>query len=79
MVLHMWDIPSGMGWWMGFSGLWVIILFAGLIALIVWGIRKLDERGDSPQRPNPSDVIKERYTRGEISREEFEQMKKDLS
>ncbi|UCH43896.1 MAG: SHOCT domain-containing protein [Dehalococcoidales bacterium] len=75
----MWDVPSGMGWWIGFGGIWMIIFWAGLIALVVWGITKLSKREGSTQGRNPTDVIKERYARGEISREEFEQMKKDLS
>ena len=76
---HMWDVSSGMGWWMMFGGLWMLIFWGGLIALIVWGIKKLTERGGSTSRQTPLDVAKERYAKGEISREEFEQVKKDLS
>ncbi len=76
---HMWDISSGMGWWMGFGGLWMLIFWGGLIALIVWGIKKLTAGSSSTPRRNPLDVAKERYARGEISREEFEQIKKDLA
>ena len=75
----MWDITSGMGWWMGFGGLWMLIFWGGLIALIVWGIKKLTDGGGSSPRRNPLDVAKERYANGKISREEFEQIKKDLS
>jgi len=76
---YMWDILSGMGWWMGFGWLWLLLFWGVFIALIVWGIKKLTERGDSSQRRNPLDVVKERYAKGEISREEFDQLKKDLS
>lgn len=75
---HMWDMPGGMGWWMAFGGLWMVVFWGGLIALIVWGITKLVRReGFGPKR-DPLDVAKERYARGEISRKEFEQLKKDL-
>ena len=67
---------TGMGWWII---VWMVVFWGGLIALIVWGIKKLTERGDSTLKRNPLDVAKERYAKGEISREEFEQMKKDLS
>ena len=74
----MWYMHEGMGWWMAFGGVWMILFWGGLIALIVWGITKLTGRGDTTPRRNPIDVAKERYAGGEISREEFEQLKKDL-
>ncbi len=69
---------DGMGWWMVFGGLWMIIFWVGLIALVVWGIIKLSQRDGSTPKHNPLDVAKERYAKGEISKEEFEQLKKDL-
>ncbi len=54
-------------------------ILGGLIALIVWGITKLTRRSDSAPKRDPLGVAKERYAKGEISREEFEQIKKDLS
>jgi len=75
---YMWDLPLGMGWWMAFGGLWMVLFWGGLIALIVWGIKKVTERGSSVQKQDPLDVAKDRYARGDISREEFEQIKKDL-
>ncbi len=56
----------------------MLIFWGGLIALIVWGIKELTERGGTAKH-NPLDVAKERYAKGDISREEFEQIKKDLS
>lgn len=77
-MFHMWDMPLGIGWWMAFGGLWMLIFWGGLIALIVWGIIKITGRDSSTQKRNPLDVAKERYARGEISREEFEQLRRDL-
>ena len=79
MMWNMWDIPSGMGWWMGFGGIWMVIFWVGLVALIVWGIKKLTERGSSSSEHNPLDIARERYASGEISEEEFKQLKKNLS
>ena len=76
MMWYMWDMPIGMGWWMI---VWMVVFWGGLIALIVWGIKKLTERGNSTPKRRPLDIAKERYAKGEISREEFEQIKKDLS
>lgn len=43
------------------------------------GNKKLTERGGSTPKHDPLDVAKERYAKGEISREDFNQLKKDLS
>ena len=72
----MWPFGTAMGWWVI---IWIVVFWGGLIALIVWGIKKLTERGDSTTKRNPLDIAKERYAKGEISKEEFEQLKKDLS
>ncbi len=61
------------------GGPWMLILWGGLIALIIWGIIKLSRRSDSTSQHNPLDIAKERYAKGEISKEQFEQIKKDLS
>ncbi len=78
-----WDWFGGMGWWMMFGGLLMLVFWGGIIALVVWGVKKLVERGgsgsDTAQKRDPLDIAKERYARGDISREEFEQIKKDLS
>jgi len=71
-----WPWGTAMGWWMI---VWIVLFWGGLIALIVWGIKKLTERGNSTPKRSPLDIAKERYAKGEISREEFEQLKKDLS
>lgn len=75
----MWFMNEGMGWWMVFGGVWMILFWGGLIALIVWGITKLSGRNGSTSKRDPLDLAKERYAKGEISREEFNQLKKDLS
>ena len=73
----MWDMGDGMGWWMILGSVWVVLFWAGIIWLF---IRVLD-RGDarSTQRAEaPIDIARRRYARGEISREQFEQLRKDL-
>ncbi len=74
---------EGMGWWMLFGGFWMVVFWGGIIALIIWGIKRLTARGGSGsgsiERENPLDIAKGRYAKGEISKEEFERLKKDLS
>ena len=74
----MWYMHDGMGWCMAFGGIWMLVFWGGLIALIVWGITRLTRGGSAPQS-DPLDVVKGRYARGEITSKEFEQLKKDLS
>ena len=75
----MWHYADGMGWWMLFGGAWMFVFWGGLIALIVWGITRLSGRGNSSAKHNPLDVAKERYAKGELTKEEFVQLKKDIS
>ena len=74
----MWYMHQGVGWWMVFGGIWMVLFWGGLIALIVWGISRLTGHSGAKNQ-YPIEVARERYARGEISREEFAQIKKDLS
>jgi len=75
----MWDTAgTGMGWWMAFGGLWMVIFWGGIIALIVWGIKKLTYHGNSTDKSNAMEIARARYAQGEITKKEFEQIKKDL-
>jgi putative membrane protein len=72
-----WDF--GVGWWGPIGGILSLLFLAGFIVLIVWGVRKLSEGSSTADRSNSINIAKERYAKGEISKEEFEQIKKDLS
>jgi putative membrane protein len=74
--MYMWD--GGIFWAWLLNWVVMIVFWTGIIILIVWGINKLIKSGRPETRSNPLDIAKERYARGEISREEFEQIKKDL-
>ena len=67
----------GFGWFMPI--IWILIL-----GLIVWAVIALARgaggtRGqDSVKQVSALEVLKDRYARGEIGREEFEEKRKDL-
>ena len=70
-------------WMWGMGGLhmgvgWILILV--VIGLVVWLLVRGSLAGGSggTERPRALDILKERYARGEIGREEFEQKKRDL-
>lgn len=65
------------GW--GWFGLLVMLLFLVLLVIGVLGAIRLLGNGRSRERRlDPIDILKERYARGEIDREEFEARKRDL-
>ena len=65
-----------------FGGGWMIIVWIVIIGLIVWGvialIRHAGSRSESNTNRSPLDIARERYAKGEITKEEFERIKKDL-
>lgn len=76
----MWGWNGMTGW--GFGGIWMIVLWVIVIGLIVWGIvaltRHSDARRLSGMRDEPLEIAGERYARGEISREDYERIKRDI-
>ena len=79
----MWQYNDGMGWLMIFGGFWMIVFWGLVIWFIIWGVKKLSEREESEKRNRPGhdavEIARQRYARGEITREQFEQIKKDLT
>ena len=70
----------GMGtffWGMGGFGFLFMILFW---IVIIWAIYWFIQQMISQQKPQKDslEILKERYAKGEITKEEFENMKKDL-
>ena len=70
------------GWGMGFGMLFMVLFWGSIIALIAWLIVRLTRRennGSGTEKRKPLDIARERYARGEITKEEFDNLKKDLS
>ena len=74
-MFHNWFWGGGM--WFGWI-FWVV-----LIGVIVWLLINQSNRYKyvdriNPHLESPLDILKKRYARGEISKEQFEEMKKDI-
>jgi len=71
-------------WMHGFGGMffgwlfWLAVI-GGVVALVVWAIRN-PTKGPVPSccSNNALDLLNQRYARGELNREQFEQMRKDI-
>lgn len=66
----------GGGWLMG---LWMLLFWAGVILLVVWGVKTLSS-GDNRRSDEGRalQILEERFARGEIDREEFEERRRAL-
>ncbi len=68
--------------WNGWQGLLMmvpaVLIIGGIVAVLVWGL------GGGPSAPMPPgvasarEILDTRYARGEITREQYQQMKGDL-
>ena len=78
--------PMGPGRWsmmhygFGYGGMFMWIIFLLVIGLLIYFIVQSQKtKGQMPtQNENPLDILKRRYANGEIQKEEYERMKKDL-
>ena len=75
----MWYWGNSMGWWMILNIIGMVVFWGGVIVLVIWAVKKLSQRGGGGESRGALDILKERYARGEINKEQFEQMKKDLA
>ena len=75
------------GWWgshMLYGSLMMILFWGGIILLVVLAIRwiggGIHHSGGTPAHgPRPIDILEERFARGEIDKDEFEDRKRVLS
>jgi len=80
---HMWGDWGG-GWWMFIGPLWLILVLAVVVGVVVLIVRWLVGAGDSGGTAGPAasdkplDILRERFARGEIDKEEFEERKRLL-
>jgi putative membrane protein len=77
----MWGGMDGWGWGMGIVHglLWWAILVLGIIVLVRFLAGEPGRPGAQAPADTALDILKKRYARGEIGREEFEEKKRDLA
>jgi putative membrane protein len=79
----MWD--HGMNWGYGWGALGIVhmLLWWVLIVVAIVALVRLIAHGaahrEPPRESRAIEILKERYARGEIGKDEFEQKKRDLA
>ncbi|MCX6842569.1 MAG: SHOCT domain-containing protein [candidate division WOR-3 bacterium] len=76
----------GFGGMYGYGGLWSIIMgiigiavVVGAVWLVVYLVRTTGRRGPASESGDALETLRRRYARGEITHDQFEQMKRDLT
>lgn len=75
-MMYGWDMGGG-GWLWALGGIVVLIAF---VVLVVWAVNNMSRanRGPDEARTQPLDILRERFARGEITKEQFEEAKRTL-
>ena len=83
--MMMW--PNMMGGFFGGGFIWMIFIFIfviaviiGIILLIVWLVKRVSSTGGTykSESRNALEVLNQRYAKGEITKKEYETIKKDI-
>jgi len=69
----MWGLGMGLG------GLVMLLFWGVLLVGLVLAVRHAGGGGSVPRESTALDVLKRRYAAGEITREQYEQMRRDLA
>ncbi|KTB49295.1 Short C-terminal domain [Dehalogenimonas alkenigignens] len=67
----------GIGMWLMMS--FMVVFWVGIAALVVWLITRATKCNSFVgEQRTPLEIVRERYAKGEISKEEFEELRKNL-
>jgi len=77
----MWGAQGSDGWWR-WGGLLMllpgVLIVGGIVAAVVWGIGNSAEPQNPAGPSNAREILDARYARGEITRDEYQQMRRDV-
>ena len=69
---------------MGLFGGWIGLIFnlaiiVGIVILIVWAVKRFTSGSVSSGGQTPREIVQARYARGEITRDQYQQILQDVS
>jgi putative membrane protein len=70
----MWPYMGSMGWWMALWWLAAIVVLVLVVRLVAGSLASPGSRADE----SPEQILKRRYAKGEIEREEYQRRLEDL-
>jgi putative membrane protein len=74
----------GYGWWffphLWFGGAFSALLWVAVLVAVIYAVRSVmrTTSGRSGDGETPVEILKKRYARGEITKEDFDRIKEDL-
>jgi putative membrane protein len=76
--MGMWYMHNVSGWWMVGGWVLMLLIWVGIAFLAILAFKWFLRHNESAEKQTPLDIARERYAKGEITKEQFEQIKKDL-
>ena len=71
---------GGMGLFGGWIGLIInLAVIVGIVILIVWAVKRFTSGSVSSGGQTPREIVQGRYARGELTREQYQQILNDLT
>ena len=79
----MWGVHDGVSWWVFLVGIPMMLVMMLGMGLMMWLMMRMmmgmdDHSPPEPEQESPLEIARRRYARGEITREQFEQLQQDL-
>jgi putative membrane protein len=73
-----WGYGMGWGWSIIMMVFWIVVI-VGIIILIRWVLLSTTKGHETKVEDSAIEILKRRYARGEINKEEYEKIKSDIS
>jgi putative membrane protein len=78
-MIHTYAQGGSWLWYGLFGHVLMLVFWAAIIYFVIWLVRNNTNRNGNEDSKKALDVLKERYAKGEITKEQFESIKKDIT